>query len=114
VSRTEGGAARGLERALSWLPLAFLAVFGLAIAVALARWPIVAVDTDLWYHLSAGRFIAQNHALPNDAFFSFLRPSPHWLDYYWLAQLLFYGIHGARATGPVALRFLLVGGTFAR
>ena len=111
---TEGGAARGLERALAWLPLAFLAAFGLAIAVSLARWPIVAVDTDLWYHLSAGRFIAQNHTLPTDAFFSFLRPSPHWLDYYWLAQLLFYGIHGAAGYGGlVALRFLLVAGTFA-
>jgi tetratricopeptide (TPR) repeat protein len=91
----------------------FLALFGLAVAVSLVRWPIVAVDTDLWYHLSAGRFIAEHHALPQEAFFSFLRPSPHWLDYYWLAQLLFYGIHGLFGYGGlVALRFALVAGTF--
>ena len=115
MSRTEGGAARaGLERALEQLPLAFLALFGLAVAVSLVRWPIVAVDTDLWYHLSAGRYIAEHRALPHEAFFSFLRPSPHWLDYYWLAQILFYGIHGLTGYGGlVALRFLLVAGTFA-
>jgi len=113
VSIGEVGAARTAERALAWLPAAFLALFGLAVAIGLARWPIVAVDTDLWYHLSAGRWIAAHRAVPQEAFFSFLRPSPRWLDYYWLAQVLFHGIHGlAGYGGLVALRFLLVAGTF--
>ena len=94
-------------------PLAYLALLGAAIAVSLARWPIVAVDTDLWYHLCAGRYIAAAHALPQTAFFSFLRPEPPWLDYYWLAQLSFYGVHALGGYGAlVALRAVLALGTF--
>ena len=114
MAKGEVGAARTAERALARLPAAFLLLFGLAVAVSLARWPIVAVDTDLWYHLSAGRWITEHRALPQEAFFSFLRPSPHWLDYYWLAQVLFYAVHRAAGYGGlVALRFLLVAGTYA-
>ncbi len=83
------------------LTLLYLAAFFAAVAVGAARWPIVAVDTDLWYHLNAGRQIATDWAIPTHAFFSFLRPSPAWLDYYWLSQLGFYGAHGVG--GPVAL-----------
>lgn len=90
----------------------YLALLGLALAIALLRWPIVAVDTDLWYHLNAGRFIAAAHELPRTAFFSFVRPEPAWLDYYWLAQLVFYGVHSAAGyAGLVVLRAALALGT---
>ena len=79
-----------------------------------ASWPIVAADTDLWYHLNAGRFIAANGALPQTAFFSFLRPAPVWLDYYWLSQLVFYGVHSAAGyLGLVELRALAALATYA-
>ena len=87
------------------LPLAYVGLLGAALAVGFASWPIVAADTDLWYHLNAGRFIAANGALPQTAFFSFLRPAPAWLDYYWLSQLVFYGVHSAAGyLGLVELR----------
>lgn len=106
-----GSLARGRVSARE-LALFYLALLFVAIALGAARWPIVAVDTDLWYHLNAGRQIVAEHALPQDAFFSFLRPSPLALDYYWLSQLGLYGAHALG--GPVALvalRALLALGT---
>lgn len=90
------GRASGRE-----LALLYLALFFAAVAVFAARWPIVAVDTDLWYHLNAGRQIVAERAIPSAAFFSFLRPTPDWLDYYWLSQLGLYATHALG--GPLAL-----------
>lgn len=42
----------------------------------LIRWPIVALDTDLWYHLNGGRYILENKSLPTTSFFSFISPPP--------------------------------------
>jgi hypothetical protein len=84
----------------------YLAAFALALLAFLARQAIFAGDTDLWYHLAAGRYIVAQHALPHEAFFSFLdRP---WVDYYWLFQPLVYGVHAAFGYGGlVALRAAL-------
>jgi len=86
------------------LALVYLGLFFAAVAVFAVRWPIVSVDTDLWYHLNAGRQIAADGAIPDSAFFSFLRPSPAFLDYYWLSQVGLYGVHALG--GPVALILL--------
>lgn len=98
-----GAVLRGRASARQ-IALLYLVLLFAAIAVGLLRWPIVAVDTDLWYHLNAGRQMAAERALPAGAFFSFLRPSPVGLDYYWLAQLGLYGTHALG--GPVALVWL--------
>ena len=104
---------RGRGTAREWA-LVYLAVFFAFAAVLAVRWPIVAVDTDLWYHLNAGRQIASERALPDRAFFSFLEPSPQWRDYYWLSQLGFYGAWRALGEiGLVGLRALCVLATFA-
>lgn len=59
-------------------------------------WPIVALDTDLWYHLNGGRYIMEHHALPTDSsFISFIAPPRLWVDYYWLFQVLVYRLHAA-------------------
>ena len=106
--------AKLVDRIRGDYAIAYLALLAVALVVALVRWPIVAVDTDLWYHLNAGRYIASAHALPHGAFFSFVRPEPPWIDYYWLAQVLFYGVHSAAGyVGLVELRGLLAAGTFA-
>ena len=90
--------------AVKRLAQVYLALFFAAVAVGTVRWPIVAVDTDLWYHLNAGRQIVAERALPTAAFFSFLRPSPAFLDYYWLSQLGLYATHALG--GPVAIVLL--------
>lgn len=72
----------------------------------LVQWPIFAGDTDLWYHLSGGRYILEHGAIPKDSsFFSFITPSREYVDYYWLFQVLVYKIHSlAGYYGLVFLR----------
>lgn len=78
-------------------------VFGLT-ARYLLRWPIVAGDTDVWYHLNAGRYIVDHRAIPSYSFFSFLVPPRSWVDYYWLFQLLVFVVY--TAGGYLGLVFL--------
>lgn len=78
-----------------YLVLCLLFLYG-ASAFYLFQWPIVAVDTDLWYHLNGGRYIVEHHVLPTDSsFFSFIAPPRAWVDYYWLFQVFVYRIHTA-------------------
>ena len=75
---------------------------------AIASWPIIAFDTDLWYHLTSGRYFFQHGAPPHTSFFSFLSPSRGWVDYFWLFQVVVYLVHScAQYYGLVALRALL-------
>ncbi|HUI93835.1 MAG TPA: hypothetical protein VLX68_16450 [Chitinivibrionales bacterium] len=49
-------------------------------------------DTDIFWHLAAGReIIAQRHLLYTDPF-AFTLASPRWIDLHWLFQLLVYGL----------------------
>lgn len=71
-------------------------------------WPVVGYDTDLWYHLSGGRYFWQNGTIPKDAFFSYIAPPKSWYDYYWLFQAIVYKIFQFTGYyGLVALRCLL-------
>ncbi len=72
------------------------------------RWPIVAHDTDLWYHLSSARYLAVHHAIPDRSFFSFLEPPRPWVNYFWLFQILVYKIYeGFGYPGLIVSRALL-------
>ncbi len=62
------------------------------LAIHLLHSPILAGDTDLWYHFAGGRYLFANHLLPSDSFFSFLEPSRSLIDYYWLFQAIVYRI----------------------
>jgi len=100
-------AGKGLFGPVTAPAAATLLLLGLAF-IHLASWPIVAHDADTWLHLGLGRYIREHRALPVDSFFSFLRPTRLWLDYYWLFQVLvdrifaWGGYHGL-----VALRAVL-------
>src|SRR6185503_17391787 len=84
----------------------YLGVFFVALAAFLLSWPIFAADGDLWYHLAAGRQIAQTGSVPTTAVGSFLARS--WIDYYWLFQLAVWAVHAAGGyLGLVVLRALL-------
>ncbi len=96
------------------LPFLYISLLGLLGGYALLRLPIQALDNDLWYHLSGGRYIVQNHALPNHSFFSFLAPPRVRADYYWLFQLLTYALWSVSGYyGLLALRAALFLGTMA-
>jgi tetratricopeptide (TPR) repeat protein len=58
------------------------------------RLPILSTgDTDLWYHLSGGRYFSQHFKIPESGFFSFIAESRQWSNYYWLFQVIVYYTH---------------------
>jgi hypothetical protein len=91
------------------------AVLGIAAVYLFSRWPIVAGDTDVWYHLNGGRYIWTHGAIPTDsAFFSFMAPPRPWLDYYWLFQVLVFKIYSlAEYPGLIVLRAAVYGATIS-
>jgi tetratricopeptide (TPR) repeat protein len=89
-------------------PAVLISLFFLMLAGCFLAWPIVMYDTDLWYHLSGGRYFWQNATIPADAFFSFIAPPKSWYNYYWLFQAFIYKIfQWAGYNGLVILRGLL-------
>ena len=71
-------------------------------------WPIVGLDTDLWYHLNGGRYFWQTQSISKDAFFSYIIPSKTTYNYYWMFQAIIYGIfQWTNYYGLVVLRGLL-------
>lgn len=83
-------------------------LFCLILGYFLITWPIVGYDTDLWYHLSGGRYLVQHGVIPHDAYFSYIQPPKLWYDYYWLFQAVVYIIHQFTGYhGLVVLRILL-------
>jgi tetratricopeptide (TPR) repeat protein len=66
--------------------------FSIIFVYFLFFWPIEALDTDLWYHLSGGRYFFAQGEIPHTTFFSFLTPQREYVNYYWLFQCLVYKI----------------------
>lgn len=50
-------------------------------------------NPDIFWHLSAGRFIALYRAVPHQETFSFTFSGAPWYDFEWLTQLLYYGLY---------------------
>lgn len=72
--------------------LFLLVLSGLCVG-GLLWWPIVLTDTDLWYHLTGGRYFFEHHSIPQSSFFSFISPPRVWANYYWLFQVSVYGLY---------------------
>jgi tetratricopeptide (TPR) repeat protein len=71
--------------------------------------PITAGDTDMWYHLSDGRYMWETGTIPDRYFGSFTMQSITWIDHFWAFQGLIYMIHEiAGYWGLLILRSLLV------
>ena len=63
------------------------------------------VDTDLYWHLAAGRYIVETRSVPTaDPFSSTMLGRP-WVDIYWLAQAGWYLLY--QAFGPAGLSLLV-------
>lgn len=74
----------------------FLAIFTMAMRIA--------VDTDTWWHLAAGRWmVEQGQVLQTDPF-SFTRLGAPWVNPSWLSQLLLFFVY--RAAGVPGLNLL--------
>lgn len=74
----------------------------------LSQWPIISLDTDLWYHLAHGKYILDNNSIPDKSYFSFISPYLTWVDYYWLFQVLVFKIYSwANYDGLIILRAII-------
>lgn len=77
---------RPLKEGLGWAA---------ALAAALPAFLFPLYNPDVFWHLSAGRWMVEHAALPRVEFLSFSLPGRAWLDFEWLSQLLFYGAWSA-------------------
>lgn len=80
-------------------------------AGALASVPILypIINPDLFWHLSAARWMVDHGALPRADFLSFTAEGRPWVDFEWLAQLVFLAAHSAGGlTGVWVLKILLL------
>lgn len=70
--------------------------------------PIALTDSDMWYHMDAGRFFWQQGRIPDNAFFSFIAPEREFVNYYWGFQALVARIYEFTGyQGLIVLRALL-------
>ncbi|HTP08239.1 MAG TPA: hypothetical protein VMP08_08320 [Anaerolineae bacterium] len=75
--------------------LTFIAIFAMATRAV--------VDTDLYWHLAAGRYIVETRTVPTvDPFSSTMLGKP-WVDIYWLAQVAWYLIYQAAGLAGLSL-----------
>lgn len=58
-------------------------------------------DTDIFWHLAAGReMVTHKHLLFTDPF-AFTLASPEWIDLHWVFQLIVYGLHSIGGEGAL-------------
>lgn len=86
----------------------YLSLFLALVAYCFFTWPIYAGDTDLWFHLSGGRYLFDHQSIPDSSYFSFIAPPKEWVNYYWGFQALVYKIYlFSGYYGLVALRAIV-------
>lgn len=88
------------EKATNETPQRVLLLATLAACVA---WLCVfkVYDSDFWWHLRAGQWILQHHAVPRVDPFSWTIAGQTWVSFEWLSQVLFYALFALG--GPAAL-----------
>jgi hypothetical protein len=59
-----------------------------AVPTLLCLYGAMAADTDVWWHLRAGDWILQHHAVPRVDSFSTFGAGKPWVDYSWLFEVL--------------------------
>jgi hypothetical protein len=98
-----------LRFAPSIYQVALLAILGAIFIVALAP----RLDTDFWWHLKVGQYIAAHHAVPSRDFMSFTMLGHAWTDHEWLAELGIYGLFRvAGLWGPITFFAIAIAATF--
>ncbi|MDD4005163.1 MAG: hypothetical protein PHW69_08185, partial [Elusimicrobiaceae bacterium] len=69
------------------------------------------VNTDMFWHLSAGKYMLAHTTVPARDFLSWSRAGAGWTDFEWLLQPLYYFLYSrAGYAGLFALKFTLLAG----
>ncbi|HCC48653.1 MAG TPA: hypothetical protein DEQ38_11150 [Elusimicrobia bacterium] len=88
--------------------------FGLwaGVILALGALAMPVLNPDLFWHLSAGKYIFNNLSLPSADFLSWTEAGAPWTDFEWLAQLIYYPVYALGGkTGFFLLKMALLGAT---
>ncbi|MEO5359136.1 MAG: tetratricopeptide repeat protein [Nitrospirota bacterium] len=79
----------------------------LSIAYVFMSLPLQVGDTDIWYHLSGGRYFSTHGSPAYNSYFSFIQPERLRSNYYWLFQVIVYKIYSFTGErGLIAFRTL--------
>ena len=70
-------------------------------------------DSDMWWHLAAGRWIAEHHAVPHTDVLSYMQHDLPWINLQWLFELFAYTIFRAGPTLLVVTATVLYSATTA-
>jgi hypothetical protein len=91
-----------MRSVLRWLTLGRLMVLiaFIGILIMAARPPL---DTDTYWHLRAGEWQVQHRALLDVDQFSHTRTGAEWVNAYWLAQVIMFGLYAALGDAGLAL-----------
>jgi tetratricopeptide (TPR) repeat protein len=81
-------------------------VFVLFAILALSLFAHTIIDTDIWWHLSAGRYILRNGKIPATDPFSYTAGGNEWIDLHWLFQVLVYGVYHTFGSYSLSLLFI--------
>ncbi len=100
-----------IERMEEGIKRRTLAAAGLAIAALAIAMPVL--NPDIYWHLSAGRWMTLHRALPSADFLSWTERGAPWTDFEWLSQLAFYAAWSAAGkAGLFALKLAVLGASF--
>lgn len=81
--------------------------------IALGAIAMPVLNPDLYWHLSAGKYIKEFLRLPAADFLSWTEQGAPWTDFEWLAQIIYYGVYSlAGKAGFFALKIAVLGATF--
>jgi hypothetical protein len=80
--------------------LAFLGIFAIAL-----RTP---ADTDMYWHLATGQYIAETHTIPMSDPFSWTMHGMPWVDVHWLSQVIMYVVYWLSGFAGLALGVALL------
>ena len=88
--------------------------FFLAVALTLSSFFVPEINPDLFWHLSAGRYILQTKAIPRVDFLSHTMAGKPWCDFEWLTQLIYYPVYAVGGyAGFIVLRTILLSALLA-
>ncbi len=104
---TPTSASQALSRAAGAIAL-------VAILVGAASWSQPHVDgSDLWWHLAAGRYIAEHGEIPRSDPFSHTAAGQRWIDHSWLWGRIFWAAYDGHADLAAWLNLSLIVALFA-
>jgi hypothetical protein len=79
----------------------------LLVPIAVASSTTIFNDGDVSWHIAAGRWIADHHAVPSVDPFSFTFAGKPWVAFEWLSQLIYAGAYRLGAYGGLAAAVML-------